>query len=629
MPVDVPCDGPQAESLKQVGVAFQDVDYSVQMGKGDGLAKAKPILRKVSGTVLSGEMLAIVGPSGGGKTSLISIIAGRLRSGGVRTVSGSVRCNGQQLTRAEFNCMSGLVTQEDVLNAVLTVRETLQFMARLRLSSEQRTGRVEKVLKMLQLEKCADTQVGDEKVPGQKGISGGEKRRLAIACEILDPNISLLVLDEPTSGLDAASALRVAHILRGLSQGGMTIIASVHQPRPSIVAQFHKLMAMADGQCVFFGPTSTFLPYFENTLGMDVPAHENPTDWLLDLLNPAIGLGVTAEDSSNQGESQQERGKMVDSLVRRYSESALCKDMQAEASKLPDGKALMDHISTRLGARVNFCGQFIVLLHRTFLVKLREPVATVTQLSMAIIMGLLFGGIYFDVYDRADSLTLSVLDAQMAISMTVVMIAFLPFDTLLTFPKERTIFLREMNANLYTTTSFYLARVIADMPMHALAGAIMSLISHPMIGLRCDIGDWIGLNVAGVLTGAAILQTVGAVCANFEQANILATLILMLFMMVSSSFLRTAPIWLGWCKGISFIGILVDCIIYLEFKDIGDYTPGVTAEDIFEAYDLPIRNEDEFYSNLVTIVILFIAARVLCFLAVKFLHTGKSLRELL
>lgn len=88
-----------------------------------------------------------------------------------------------------------------------------------------------------------------------------------------------------------------------------------------------------------------------------------------------------------------------------------------------------------------------IILHRTFIIKLRDPICLATQLSSAIIMGLIFGALYLNVYDKSTT-SFAILDAQMCIVMSVLMAVWLPYDVTLTFPIERRIFLRERKAGL-------------------------------------------------------------------------------------------------------------------------------------------------------------------------------------
>lgn len=145
------------------------------------------------------------------------------------------------------------VTQEDVMLGTLTVRETITYSAHLRLptkmTKEELNGIVEGTIIEMGLQDCADRLIGNWHL---RGLSGGEKKRLSIALEILT-RPSLLCLDEPTSGLDSASAFFVVQTLRNIARDGRTIISSIHQPSSEVFALFDDLFLLSTGETVYFG----------------------------------------------------------------------------------------------------------------------------------------------------------------------------------------------------------------------------------------------------------------------------------------------------------------------------------------------------------------------------------------
>ena len=183
------------DDVKKVDVELVDLALdiykpSLRHGKGRTLN----VLKRVSTKFQAGELNVILGPSGSGKSSLLNAMARRLRSSlftRYRT-SGAVLFNGVQPTGKEVQSLCSYVTQDDsALLPYLTVRETLRFAAGLRLprwmSKEEKMKRAEDVMLKMGLKDCADVLVGDELL---KGISGGEKRRLSIAVQVLtEPQI--------------------------------------------------------------------------------------------------------------------------------------------------------------------------------------------------------------------------------------------------------------------------------------------------------------------------------------------------------------------------------------------------------------------------------------------------------
>ena len=165
----------------------------------------KTVLTEVDANMPRGSLTAIIGSSGSGKTSLLNLISGRMRPARAN-VSGMAAFNGH--AGAE-HVASAYVMQEDVLLPTLTVRETLQYSADLRLppptTQEERRTIVEQVIRELGLKECADTRVGTNV---HKGCSGGEKRRTSIGVQLL-ANPSVLFCDEPTTGNITLTSIRV------------------------------------------------------------------------------------------------------------------------------------------------------------------------------------------------------------------------------------------------------------------------------------------------------------------------------------------------------------------------------------------------------------------------------------
>eukprot|EP00526_Cylindrotheca_closterium_P007562 CAMPEP_0113613900 /NCGR_PEP_ID=MMETSP0017_2-20120614/6882_1 /TAXON_ID=2856 /ORGANISM="Cylindrotheca closterium" /LENGTH=680 /DNA_ID=CAMNT_0000523037 /DNA_START=27 /DNA_END=2069 /DNA_ORIENTATION=- /assembly_acc=CAM_ASM_000147 len=252
---------------------FRDISYIVGKGK-----KQKKIITNVSGTVSAGSTLAILGPSGAGKTSLLNALSLGITSG---TVMGNIELNGKKLTNQGFKDHCFLVEQYDHHWPFLTCKETLMYAASLLLGSGNHSSVVENILDKMGLQSCKDTKVGNDFV---QGLSGGQKRRLSIAIALLKKP-SVIMLDEPTSGLDSAASVAIVGELRKLAKSeNLIVIMTIHQPSTKVYNDFDEVMLMSMGQQAFMGKAASAHKYFES-IGYPTMQMTNPAEFLVDLVN--------------------------------------------------------------------------------------------------------------------------------------------------------------------------------------------------------------------------------------------------------------------------------------------------------------------------------------------------------
>lgn len=250
---------------------FSDISYTVN---------GRSIIEGVTGSVRPGQVLAIMGASGAGKSTLLDILA-RKRKRGI--IGGSTLVNGREVSDTDFRKVIGFVDQEDTLMSTLTVYETILYSALLRLprdmSIEAKKFRTLETMNELGILGIKDSKIGDS---GHRSISGGEKRRVSIACELVT-SPSILFLDEPTSGLDAYNAYNVVESLVSLARNyNRTVVFTIHQPRSNIVALFDQLVLLAQGRLVYAGEFAKCQPYFDS-IGQHCPPGFNIADYLIDI----------------------------------------------------------------------------------------------------------------------------------------------------------------------------------------------------------------------------------------------------------------------------------------------------------------------------------------------------------
>ncbi|KAF0705805.1 hypothetical protein AaE_014373 [Aphanomyces astaci] len=235
----------------------------------------KIILQDNHGSASPGQLVVLMGPSGAGKSSMLDVIAGRNKD-----FTGSVTVNGHKWNKA-MNRYASYVMQDDVFYATLTVKEHLMFQAELRMGKafnpEEREARVDYVIDELGLTKCRDSQIGG--VTDVRGLSGGERKRLSFATEILT-NPSLLFVDEPMSGLDSFMAESVVMQLQKLAREGRTVVATIHQPSSELFTLFDQLYLLSGGQTIYNGKACDAVAYFASQ-GLQCPTYMNPTDYFM------------------------------------------------------------------------------------------------------------------------------------------------------------------------------------------------------------------------------------------------------------------------------------------------------------------------------------------------------------
>jgi ABC-type multidrug transport system ATPase subunit len=230
----------------EVSLDVQDLTVAVDHGR-------KILLDQVSFPVGEKCLLAVVGPSGAGKSTLLNALTGQRPAD-----RGTVLYDGRDLYRdyAELRQRIGLVPQDDILHAQLTVHSALSYAAELRFPQDtakaERQARVDEVVRELGLEQRATQPV--------HSLSGGQRKRVSVALELLTKP-SLLFLDEPTSGLDPGMDRSVMHMLRGLADDGRTVIVVTHSVLSLDVCD--RLLVLAPGgKVAYYGPPDDALAYF-------------------------------------------------------------------------------------------------------------------------------------------------------------------------------------------------------------------------------------------------------------------------------------------------------------------------------------------------------------------------------
>ncbi|KAJ5434524.1 ABC-2 type transporter [Penicillium cf. griseofulvum] len=445
-----------AISLAKYALEIQRREYPWQT------AKVLQILKPITAKFQAGELNIIMGPSGSGKTSLLNSIAHRLH-GSVGTkyrVHGNMLYNGAVPSESVVRSVTSFVTQDDdALMPSLTVRESLRFAAGLRLpiwmSREEKNRRAEEILYKMGLKECADNLIGSDLI---KGISGGEKRRVTIAIQILtDPKV--LLLDEPTSGLDAFTAMSIIELLHSLAAEGRTLILTLHQSRSDLFTHFSQVLLLArGGYPVYAGPGPQMLGHFAKQ-GHECPRTTNPADFVLDLITVDL----------QQADRELVTRERVHGLISCWQDNPLELGLDRQTSQIATPAELGSLKRQMLPFRVTFP----LVLHRSVVNFWRQPplvMARSMQIpGIAIIMALFFAPLKNDY---------AAVQSRMGFIQEFAALYFVGMlQNIAIYPGERDVFYREEADNCYTASTFILSYTAIEVPFEIISSLIFGALA--------------------------------------------------------------------------------------------------------------------------------------------------------
>ncbi|KAG8737551.1 hypothetical protein FRC10_008064 [Ceratobasidium sp. 414] len=527
--------------------------------------KTKAILSSLSGSVRAGQMLAILGPSGAGKTTLISILAGRGGAMGGR-VSGDVGFVSER-EGAVGRVKVGFVDQMDVLPATLTVFEALLFAARLRMPEttpdSDKKARVETVIRQLGLAEVADSRIGGEGSTG-RGLSGGERRRVSIALEIV-AGVEVLVLDEPTSGLDSVSAAKVAQVLADLAhdpENPVAVVASIHQPSSRLYHQFDSVLLLARGRQVYFGPGGTApVRAFAGAGVRPMEEGYNVADYLLEIASEDVqGLSVAGRASGVATPRKSDVRMRIH--TERVRESVAESERNSnEKSETSAGVLMGRHKGRGRKYAATFLTQVEVLCGREWKNLKRDKTLFLMHLAVACVLGIFTGGLYFHV-----KTTISGFQNRGSL------LAFSSLSALYNLVEVRALFTRERAGGYYSPAAWLASRVLFDVvPLRIVPTIVMATITYWMVGLSPDAARFFKALLVLVLFALAMTLFNFLLACVFRNGGvaILLSALFNLFTMTYAGFfvnLSQIPPVLRWLQ---YFSILKYCLEALAVNEVG------------------------------------------------------------
>lgn len=477
----------------------------------------RPILQNVTGSIEHGQLVAVMGGSGAGKSTFVNVLMGKASNTG-----GVVSVNNVPGKMKRYKKLTGYVPQDDIVLPELTVYENIAHSARVRLprtwSKADVEAHVDSVIDCLELSHVRDSVVGSV---GKPVISGGQRKRVSTGMELAAAPMAIF-LDEPTSGLDATAASSMMRTLKAIARLGISVIVIIHQPRTEIFDLFDHLILLGNGQTIYEGAQADATPYFER-VGFHFPEHCNHADVITDIIT---GNG---RDYKPDGNIDKEM------LIARWAagrESSGDSSRAATTASMLGGSSMHQALKKRGALRIK---QLRLCLSRAFLQQYRAKGALLAEMGLATLAGLLLGlaenpkkGVLFvGLFNEPYGVLSTAMDFKSAPELALLMaiaiglVAGAPGVKI--FSEEMILHKREAEAG-HSRVAYFLAKALSVLPRMALAclhfTTTVLLLATPVI-------DWGLAFLANLLYFYCIygLASVVSMLVRREDAPLLATMI--------------------------------------------------------------------------------------------------------
>ncbi|CAN0896743.1 ABC transporter G family member 23 [Linum grandiflorum] len=541
------------------------------------------ILKSVSFQAGNSKILAIVGPSGTGKSTLLRYISGRVTNSEFDPRAIQINsCGISSLSQLRKIC--GFVPQEDDLLPLLTVRETLMYSAKFRLKDltlKEKEDKVDDLLVELGLVRVAGSFVG--------GISGGERKRVSIGVDMIsDPKI--LILDEPTSGLDSSSALQVIQQLSSIARVKQrTVVISIHQPSYRIVQCIPNFLILSRGFVVHYGGLESLQESIAG-LGFQIPDRLNPIEFAMEIIHSLEESAKSQTPTLNQSESS--------TIIHQHHQS---------------GKPHSTGPVIDFSEIANLCSRSWKIIYRT-----KQLFTARTVQALAGGFGL--GSVYIKVrkHDNdnvAERFGLFAFSLSFLLSSTV--------EALPIYLQERQVLMKEASRGSYRISSYVIANTVVFLPFLLAVAILFSVPVYWLAGLNPSIYAFGFFTLTVwliILMASSLVMFLSAVSPDFIVGNSIICAVLGAFFLFSGYFIPKDSIPKYWIfmYYVSLYRYPLDSLLTNEywssradcFRWSGDDNRCLmTGNDVLRSRGL---ESDRRWENVGIMVGFFVLYRVLC-----------------
>uniref|UniRef100_A0A7S0QS61 ABC transporter domain-containing protein n=1 Tax=Pyramimonas obovata TaxID=1411642 RepID=A0A7S0QS61_9CHLO len=530
-------------------LTFDNLTFDIKVTKlgtflHGGKVGVRRILQDVSGRVASGQVMAIIGPSGAGKTTLLDTLASQphVVNNNNITVSGVVAVDGEKMSKDFFSERCAYLPQQDALCTALTTKEHLAYSARLYgVASDELESNCTTTMKDLGLTGCADVMVGSVFI---RGLSGGQKRRLSLACELIAGNKAIYFLDEPTSGLDAAAATEIMKVVtQAAKQRNVVMVASVHQPSSRVFYAFDQLLVLSKGRTAFCGQAADALEYLDTKCGLRPAMAMNPADFVVEVVNADFA-----------------DPKQVDAILDKW---AACSSNQLAPSTPKSPKKGSHGRSWLVPSRS------LALTSRTLRLYIRDPAVYTFRFMLYTFMSCFLGVTYYQLtYDQRD-----VMDRMFTIVWVVAFFSYMSMVALPSFALEKFLIVKEITNGSYSLGEYVLINSLIQIPLCLMLAILSVTLAFWIPELNPNFDRYISfvaIMAAHLYVVESVAILLAAVIPNFVLGLIFFVSFLSMNFVFNGFFVSVAniPDFLIWLYYISFFSYTNRALFKIVFDDL-------------------------------------------------------------
>ncbi|WVZ64217.1 hypothetical protein U9M48_013777, partial [Paspalum notatum var. saurae] len=517
--------------------------------------RTMPILHDVSGIIKPRRMTLLLGPPGSGKTTLLLALAGRLKDGkdGLK-VSGRVTYNGHGMEEFVPERTAAYISQHDLhipgddsegdprlLRAVPGCWLSLWTLHASAVGGNEASVVTDYILKILGLESCADTMVGDEML---RGISGGQRKRVTTGEMLVGP-AKAFFMDEISTGLDTSTTFQIVNSLRqSIHVLGGTAVISLLQPAPETYRLFDDIILLSDGQIVYQGPREDVKEFFES-MGFICPERNGVADFLQQVISRKDKKQYWAW--TNKPYRFVSVKEFATAFMSFHTRRAITKELSVPFNKSRSHPAALT--TTRYGTsskellKANIDREILLMKRNSFVYAVRT-----FQLTL---MSLIAMSVFFHTTMKHDSVTSGGIYMG-AMFFGILVIMYNGFSELALTVLRLPIFFKQRDLLFYPAWAYTVPSWILKIPITLIEVCGYVFLTYYVIGFDPNVGRFVKhylIMLAVNQMGASLFRLIGGAARNMVIANIFAMLIMMTTMVFNGFILIKDKVKKWWIWG--------------------------------------------------------------------------------